>query len=130
MRLSVGCAMWTHKSWQGRFVAPTLPPQERLRAYASWCDAVEGNTTFYATPNRQTTESWARQTPPDFRFVVKLPKVVTHERRLGNVNEPLSDFLTAIEPLGSRARTLWAQLPASFAPDDVPVLARFLSAAA
>lgn len=122
MRLHVGCAMWSHRSWPGH----RLPPTERLRHYASWCDAVEGNTTFYATPARDTVASWAAQTGPDFRFVLKLPKVITHERRLTNVDEPLRVFLDAIEPLGPRTHALWIQLPGSFAPADVPTLGRFL----
>lgn len=122
MRLHVGCAMWTHRSWPGRL----LPPAERLRHYASWCDAVEGNTTFYATPARDTVASWAAQTDPSFRFVLKLPKVVTHERRLTDVGDPLRAFLDAIEPLGPRAHALWIQLPGSFSPADVPALDRFL----
>ncbi|GGO29934.1 DUF72 domain-containing protein [Micromonospora parathelypteridis] len=114
--------MWTHRSWQGHL----LPPAERLRHYASWCDAVEGNTTFYATPARDTVASWAAQTDPDFRFVLKLPKVITHERRLANVGEPLRAFLDAIAPLGPRAHALWIQLPGSFGPADLPTLSRFL----
>ena len=74
--------MWTHTSWQGRFLPQPLPAEERLRSYATWCNAVEGNTTFYATPKRSTVETWAQQTGPDFRFVLKLPKSITHERRL------------------------------------------------
>ncbi|MGW3603696.1 DUF72 domain-containing protein [Micromonospora sp. NPDC005161] len=119
--------MWTHRPWQGRLLAHPLPPQERLRHYASWCDAVEGNTTFYATPARDTVASWAAQTDPDFRFVLKLPKIVTHERRLTGADEPLRAFLDAIEPLGPRAHALWIQLPGSFSPADVPTLSRFLS---
>ncbi|WP_250283745.1 MULTISPECIES: DUF72 domain-containing protein [unclassified Frankia] len=126
MRLHVGCAMWTHRSWQGRLLAHPLPSHERLRHYASWCNAVEGNTTFYATPASDTVVSWARQTGPDFRFVIKMPKVITHERRLTDVDEALHAFLAAIEPLGPRAHALWIQLPGSFAPADVPALARFL----
>ncbi|SCG16180.1 Uncharacterized conserved protein YecE, DUF72 family [Micromonospora echinofusca] len=126
MRLHVGCAMWTHKSWQGRFLAHPLPANERLRAYAGWCTAVEGNTTFYATPTRETVASWAQQTDPDFRFVPKLPKIVTHERRLTGADEELRAFLDAVEPLGPRAHALWIQLPGSFGPADVPALARFL----
>jgi uncharacterized protein YecE (DUF72 family) len=118
--------MWTHRSWQKRLVAHPLPSHERLRHYAGWCNAVEGNTTFYATPTRETVASWARQTDPDFRFVIKLPRLITHERRLTDVDEPLRAFLDAVEPLGPRAHALWIQLPASFAPADVPALARFL----
>lgn len=126
MRLHVGCAMWTHKAWQGRLLAHPLPSHERLRHYAGWCDAVEGNTTFYATPTRDTVASWAQQTDPDFRFVLKVPKLITHERRLVDVDEALRVFLDAIEPLGPRAHALWIQLPGSFGPADVAVLARFL----
>ncbi len=126
MRLHVGCAMWTHRAWQGRLLAHPLPSDERLRHYAGWCDAVEGNTTFYATPTRDTVASWARQTDPDFRFVLKLPKLITHERRLTDADAAIRVFLDAIEPLGPRAHALWIQLPGSFAPSDVAVLASFL----
>ena len=115
--------MWTQKAWQGRFVAAG---QERLRAYAGWCDAVEGNTTFYATPARETVATWAAQTGPEFRFVLKLPKPVTHEPRLAGGGEVLRGFLHAIEPLGPRIHALWIQLPGSFGPADVPVLETFL----
>jgi uncharacterized protein YecE (DUF72 family) len=126
MRLHVGCAMWTHKSWPGRFLPQPLPSHERLRAYAGWCNAVEGNTTFYATPSRDTAASWAQQTDPSFRFVIKFPKVVTHERRLGGVDDLVRAFLDALEPLGPRAHALWIQLPGSFTPADIGVLAGFL----
>ncbi|WP_218004488.1 DUF72 domain-containing protein [Microtetraspora niveoalba] len=118
--------MWTHTPWQGRFLPHPLPPGERLRAYATWCNAVEGNTTFYATPTRSTVESWARQTDPDFRFVVKLPKPITHERRLNGVDEEVRSFLDTIEPLGPRVHALWIQLPGSFGPGDLGTLAGFL----
>ncbi|MFI5938211.1 DUF72 domain-containing protein [Actinoplanes sp. NPDC051494] len=119
--------MWTLKSWQGRFLPQPLPPaQERLRYYSGWCDAVEGNTTFYATPTRETVTSWAQQTGPDFRFVLKLPRTITHDHRLTGAEVPVRAFLDAIEPLGPRVHALWVQLPGSFGPSDLPVLAGFL----
>jgi len=122
MQLAVGCAQWTHTAWQER----QPDPRERLRGYADWCTAVEGNTTFYAIPARKTVESWAKQTPPEFRFVMKLPKTITHEHRMNGAEADLDSFLTAIEPLGPRIHALWVQLPASFAPTDLGVLAGFL----
>jgi len=118
--------MWTLKAWQGRFLPHPLPSGERLRSYATWCNAVEGNTTFYATPARGTVESWAAQTDADFRFVVKLPKTITHERRLTGVDEELRSFLETMEPLGPRVHSLWIQLPPSFGPTDLRALAGFL----
>jgi uncharacterized protein YecE (DUF72 family) len=118
--------MWTHAPWNGSLLPHPLPPAERLRAYASWCNAVEGNTTFYATPARSTVETWAAQTDPDFRLVVKLPRTISHERRLTGVDDELRTFLTAMEPLGPRNHAFWIQLPASFAPTDLGTLAAFL----
>jgi uncharacterized protein YecE (DUF72 family) len=126
MRLHVGCAMWTHPPWQGRYLPHPLPPRDRLRAYATWCDAVEGNTTFYATPSLAAVTSWAEQTAPDFRFLLKMPRLITHERHLTDVSDPLRGFLAAIEPLGGRAHAVWIQLPPSFSPADVGTLAAFL----
>ena len=118
MRLHVGCAQWTHPAWP-------QPSRDKLRAYSSWCNAVESNTTFYATPSRTSVESWAAQTPPDFRFVLKLPQLITHERRLTAVDAELRAFLTAIEPLGARNHAVWIQLPAAFSPNDLGTLAAF-----
>jgi uncharacterized protein YecE (DUF72 family) len=126
MKLHVGCAMWTYAPWQGRYLPHPLSPRERLSAYATWCNAVEGNTTFYATPTPEVVRSWAEQTSPGFRFILKLPKPITHERRLEGVDDPMRAFLSAIEPLGPRAHALWIQLPPSFGPADLGALARFL----
>ena len=72
-------------------------------------------------------KSWAEQVSPDFRFILKLPRAVTHERRLTDAGEPLRAFLNAIEPLGPRAHTLWVQLPPSFSPTSLGTLRGFLS---
>jgi uncharacterized protein YecE (DUF72 family) len=126
MRLHVGCAMWSYAPWQGRYLPKALPPRDRLRAYATWCNAVEGNTTFYATPAPDTVASWAAQTSEDFRIILKLPKLVTHERHLADVTDPMRAFLAAVEPLGPRAHALWIQLPPSFGPDGLDALAAFV----
>jgi uncharacterized protein YecE (DUF72 family) len=115
--------MWTHPAWP----AHRVPARERLAAYAGSLNAVEGNTSFYATPLASTVQAWAEQVPPGFRFVMKFPKAVTHEHRLSPVGDTaLAAFLDAMEPLGERAHMLWIQLPAAFGPGGVPVLARFL----
>ncbi len=118
--------MWAYAPWQGRYLPQSLSPRDRLRAYATWCNAVEGNTTFYATPTRAVVKSWTGQTTPDFRFILKLPRPITHERRLTGVDGPLRAFLAAVEPLGSRAHALWIQLPPSFGPTDLGALTGLL----
>ena len=93
-----------------------------MRAYAGVFNAVEGNTTFYAVPNATTVARWVEQTPESFRFVMKAPRLVTHERRLRDVGRLLDDFCRALEPLGPRLGGITLQLPPSLGPDDLPAL--------
>ena len=99
-----------------------------LGVYASWCNAVEGNTTFYGLPAPRTVASWAAEVPETFRFVFKLPRAITHEHHLRDVAADHRQFLERIAPLGDRAEQLSIQLPPSFGPNDMDALAAFVQA--
>ena len=118
--------MWAYKAWQGRQLPERLTRDEQLPAYATWCNAVEGNTTFYGLPSASTVEAWAEQVPTDFRFLFKLPRTITHERRLRGADDEVRELLELLAPLGARATTLSIQLPASFGPSDLGALATFV----
>lgn len=126
VELRVGCAMWAYRAWQGRFLPERLSRDEQLPAYATWCNAVEGNTTFYGLPSPATVAAWAEQSPPWFRFVFKVPRTITHERRLRQVDDETRRFLDLLAPLGERAETISVQLPPSFGPGDLGALATFV----
>jgi hypothetical protein len=49
--------MWAYKAWQGLHLPDHLARREQLGVYASWCNAVEGNTTFYGLPAPRTVAS-------------------------------------------------------------------------
>ncbi len=120
--------MWAHPPWVGRFLSAGNRGSE-LAEYARWCNAVEGNTTFYAVPAARTVARWAEQAPADFRFAFKLPRHITHELRLRGDAAPtaLAEFLEAIEPLGERVGPVQVQLPPSFGPDMLAVLRTFVA---
>ncbi len=122
-RLRIGCAMWAHPPWRERY---GVTPGSELEWFGRRFATVEGNTTFYAVPKPETVERWAQQSPATMRFCFKLPRHLTHERRLRNVAEPLAEFLERLAPLGGRLGPLQVQLPASFGPDDLGVLLAFL----
>lgn len=125
--LRVGCPMWAHPPWLGRFLSPGNRGRE-LAEYARWCNAVEGNTTFYGTPSDRTVAKWSEQAPPDFRFAFKVPRQVTHELRLrgDDAVRALGGFLDAIEPLGERVGPVQVQLPPSFGPESFETLRTFV----
>jgi uncharacterized protein YecE (DUF72 family) len=125
--LRVGCAMWAHRPWVGRWYPHGTRSGEELAAYATWCTAVEGNTTFYALPDPASVRRWAELTPPTFRFCCKLPRTITHDRRLRHAEGELAEACDRLAPLGERLGPTTVQLPASFGPDDLDVLAAFCS---
>jgi uncharacterized protein YecE (DUF72 family) len=111
----------------GRFLSASNRGNE-LAEYAGWCNAVEGNTTFYAVPSASTIERWAKQAPSGFRFAFKVPRTITHELRLhGPATIELRSFLRTIEPLGERVGPVQLQLPPSFGPDQLPALRAFVA---
>jgi uncharacterized protein YecE (DUF72 family) len=118
--------MWAHRPWVGRFYPAGTKPGTELSLYAQWCTAVEGNTTFYAQPTASTVAKWREQTPADFRFAFKLPRTITHDKRLRSVADEVRGFLDTIEPLGQRIGPVQVQLPASFGPTDLDALVAFL----
>jgi uncharacterized protein YecE (DUF72 family) len=126
VELRVGCAMWAYRAWHGHPLPERVAKDDQLAAYAAWCNAVEGNTTFYGLPSATTVASWADQAPDDFRLLFKLPRTITHERRLRNADAEVREFVALLAPLGSRAEQLSIQLPASFGPPDLGALATFV----
>jgi len=120
--LRVGCPLWAQRAWVGTFLPANTASGRELHAYSRLLNAVEGNTTFYATPPPATVARWHEQARCDFRFVFKVPKQLTHERRLRGVHAELAAFCELMAPLDQHVGGFTLQLPPSFGPDDVQVL--------
>ena len=84
-----------------------------LQYYSKVFDYVEIDSSFYRIPNIFTVKNWSKMTPSNFRFTAKFPKVITHEKRLKNVDNELSLFFKAMEPLHDKILALLIQLPPS-----------------
>lgn len=82
-----------------------------LERYGRRLDAVEVNSSFYRPHRRETYERWAASVPPGFRFAVKLPREITHERRLAACEAPLDRFLEGACGLGAKLGVLLVQTP-------------------
>ena len=127
--LYLGSCSWVYDHWRGSFYPPHLPQHDWLPYYASQFNAVEVDSTFYAVPRPGVVKRWHDITPPAFRFTLKLPKALTHDRHLDGADAALPGFLRAIEPLGEKLGAVLVQLPPSFSPArDHRALLRFLGA--
>jgi uncharacterized protein YecE (DUF72 family) len=120
--IRIGTAGWTiPRRFADRFPASGSV----LERYATRFNAVEINSTFYRSHRPQTYARWVEAVPEGFRFSVKVPKAITHERRLADSDELLDAFLGETKNLGSRLGPLLIQLPPSLA-FDVAIAKAFL----
>ncbi len=108
----VGTAGWSLPA----AVRDRFPPGDSLLArYAQVFGAAEINSSFYRPHQRKTYERWAASTPAGFRFAVKAPREITHERRLVDVAAPVELFLQEVCGLGAKLGAVLIQLPPSLA---------------
>jgi uncharacterized protein YecE (DUF72 family) len=108
----IGTAGWAIS----REAAASFPGDGRhLARYAAVLGCAEINSSFHRSHRVEIYRRWAEQTPPGFRFSVKLPRSITHEGRLRRAREPLRRFLDEAAGLGDRLAVLLVQLPPSHA---------------
>jgi uncharacterized protein YecE (DUF72 family) len=120
--IRIGIAGWTLPSPHA-----ALFPGEgtHLARYARRFPAVEINSSFYRAHRPATYARWAASVPADFRFALKLPREITHRRKLVATDEPLAQFLTETDALGEKRGPLLIQLPPSLVYAEAVAL-RFL----
>jgi uncharacterized protein YecE (DUF72 family) len=117
IRLKIGCAVWSYPGWVGEVYPPKTPSKDYLRVYSQHFPAVEGNTTFYAIPDRVTVDRWIAQTPADFDFCLKFPRSITHDGLLAPQILSAQVFITQMQALGHKLGVMFLQLPPNYAPN-------------
>src|SRR5262249_1928020 len=105
--LYAGTSGFSYPTWKPDFYPPKTPQKEFLRAYAERLPSVELNATFYQLPSEEQLVTWAEQTPPEFRFAVKMSRRATH------FGDPsiVGTFCERGRPLGPRLGPILVQLP-------------------
>lgn len=93
------------------------PEGSHLERYARTFGAVEINSSFHKPHRLSTYQRWSASVPDTFRFAVKLPKTITHQRRLFDVDDLLDAFAGEAAGLGGKLEVVLVQLPPSFAFD-------------
>ncbi len=154
----IGTSGWSYPSGQGTWNGIFYPASrssggrrfDELAYYAEHFNTVEVNSSFYRLPTPDTTRAWAKRTPADFDFAMKLFQKFTHPAMYQHAHggAPPADavtsalpvvsmadvdaFRTAIDPLARAGKigALLAQFPPSFrdAPDTRAYLAWLLEA--
>lgn len=95
-----------------RSVATAFPGEgSHLERYARVLQAAEINSSFHRSHRLGTYQRWAAAVPRGFRFAVKLPKTISHTRRLVDIDELLDGFAAETAGLGEKLEVVLVQLP-------------------
>ncbi len=118
----LGTSGWDYAEWVGRFY-PKHAASDRLHYYTGFFPIVEVNSTFYRLPPVSVAHSWVRRTPPEFRFALKLPQTITHDKMLVGADREVQEFAQFVRPIqeAQKLAAVLVQLPPSlpFEPSTV-----------
>jgi len=113
--MRIGVSGWNYRHWRCRFYPEGLPQRRELEYAASCFRSIEINGTFYGMTRASTVRQWFSRTPPDFVFAVKGSRVITHNKKLGDVEGPLANFFASgILELGEKLGPILWQLSPNF----------------
>ncbi len=113
----LGTSGWSYREWIGPFYKKKV--KSMLSAYCKVFKTVEINSTFYRYPSKGTAMGWLKYSPADFIFTAKIPKLITHEKKLSldeGVEDDLKRFCDLMEPLhlNGKLGCMLIQLPPRF----------------
>ena len=98
--VSLGTSGYSYTEWEGPFYQKG--EKSKLRAYARVFGTVEIDSTWYRFPSKGTVMGWLRYSPADFIFTAKIPKLITHDKKIGlkgDVQSDLGSFFELMNPL-------------------------------
>lgn len=121
----IGCSGWSYPEWDDAFYPAGMDPSDYLGWYADRFPIVEVDSTFYRVPTRRMVHGWRNHTPAEFRFALKVPQTITHQKQLQDCEKDVADFVTAIEPLGEKLSCALLQM-GYFNREQFPSLDAFL----
>jgi uncharacterized protein YecE (DUF72 family) len=119
--LRIGTSGWSYKEWEGVFYPKG--EKNKLGYYSRYFDTVEMDSTFYAYPKKAMIQNCARLTPEQFLFTAKVPKLITHDKKLSvdkGVARDVHRFIHDLKPLSEAHKLgiLLLQLPPAFNYDN------------
>ena len=134
-KVRIGTSGWSYPSGEGTWNGIFYPGAsgrgrgkgklDQLAFYAEHFDTVEINSSFYRVPTPDTTGDWAKRTPANFEFSLKLYQKFTHPEMFQKASgkdpwnlgeKDVDEFRRALDPLANAGKlgALLAQFPASF----------------
>jgi uncharacterized protein YecE (DUF72 family) len=113
----IGTSGWHYTHWLGIFYPPEIMGYNELCYHAKFFNTVENNSSFYRIAGESTYKTWVRMVPEEYKFSMKLNKLITHTHRLElneEVKERIAYILSTTQILKGKMGAMVIQLPPSF----------------
>lgn len=114
----IGTSGFAYKHWKKIFYPEKLPQREWLTYYCKFFNTLELNVTFYALPQEKTFHTWYDNTPKNFVFAIKGPRLITHYKKLKNIENSLAAFFDRVKILEEKVKVILWQFPSNFEYDS------------
>ncbi|MEK1941218.1 MAG: DUF72 domain-containing protein [Pseudomonas sp.] len=111
----IGMSGWRYAPWRGDFYPKGLVQKNELKFASRAVNSIEINGSFYALQTPERYRGWAADTPERFVFSIKAPRLITHIKRLHDIEQPLANFFASgLGQLDDRLGAILWQFPPSF----------------
>ena len=121
----LGTSGWYYDHWINKFYPKDLEKSKRLEFYSENFNTVEINSSFYRFPSDSVFKGWYNKTPENFVFALKANRLITHIRKLRNIEQYLASFYKQAKILKGKCGPILFQLPPSMK-KDTQLLSDFL----
>jgi uncharacterized protein YecE (DUF72 family) len=111
----IGCSGFAYKEWKEEFYPPKLAQKNWFHFYTQHFNTLELNVTFWRFPTLKSLSVWYDKAPEDFLFSAKVPRFITHFRKLVEAEQMLADFYGLLkEGLKEKLGSVLFQMPPQF----------------
>jgi len=105
----IGCSGWNYPAWKNDFYKG-VSTKNYFQVYSQTFDTCEINNTFYKFPKIELIKKWEKESPEDFVFTIKAPRIITYFSKFKN-KDTINKFYTTISYLGKKLGCVLFQLP-------------------
>lgn len=118
----IGCAKWNKKDLKNFYPKGT---KDELNFYSTQFNSIELNASFYRMFPAEQFETWRDKAATDFKFFPKVPRIISHIKRLNETERLVDDFITNLLPLKEKLGMVFLQMREDFGPKNMERLEAF-----
>lgn len=120
--IAIGCAKWNRTDLKGFYPRGT---KDELTYYATQFNSIELNASFYRMFSAEQFQTWHDKVGEEFTFFPKVPRLISHLKRLNDTEELVRDFTANLSPLKDKLGMVFLQMPENFMPKYMERLPAF-----